>query len=139
MPKAANDVAAVLHRFDILPARNCGKVVEVEFKRDTLYTVDVRECDAVNVSAGATMSCSVRLEPGGENSSAGPSPIYTKVYFSDALAEEALAIDEGALIKVRARTAYGVEREEWNPDAYKQEHKGLVVDAILAVTTPPPS
>jgi hypothetical protein len=145
MPVTDADVAAVLHKFDLLPARNQHKEVEVEFMMDSLYSVDVRQCDALNLPPGATMSSSIHLELADENpddrstSPSGSRTVYVTVYFPHGLAEEALALEKGTLVKVRARTAYGLEPDEWNPDAYKQDHKGLVVEAFLSVTPPPPS
>lgn len=126
---SSKDVGAVLRRFDLLPARHSGKVVEVEFIVGQPRSAFAAECGALRLPLGATLSSHVRLEPGGE---------YFYVYASDALAEEFLNLAKGTLIRVRAKTVYGVD-EARSPEDGDQECKGLVLQAILAVTTPPPS
>ena len=78
---------------------------------------------------GATLSSHVHLEPHGA---------YFSVYVAGDLAEEFLDLEEGTLIRVRAKTVYGVEDGSMSGQQ-EQEHKGLTVEAILAVTTPPSS
>ena len=59
------------------------------------------------------------------------------VYFTDELAEKALTFASGTRVKVKARTVYGVQSDEYREDV-KKDYSGLVVESILVVTPPPP-
>ena len=127
LPGTGKDVDVLLRKFDLLPARHSGRVVEVEFIVERPRSAYASECEALRLPLGATVSSHVRVEPGGE---------HFYVYVSDALAEEFVDLAKGTLIRVRAKTVYGVH-EARSPEDSDQECQGLLVQAILAVTTPP--
>ena len=126
---ANGDADAILNRFELLPAQYSGKVVEVEFMVTDLQTIDAPECEALAVPPGATLKSEVRLESNGR---------YYQIYVSNELAEKFLALKKETLVRVRARTTYGVEQNERYPQDDNQDRKGLVVEAFLAATAPPP-
>lgn len=125
----------ILKRFLLLPKRLSGKEVIIEFDNDSEYgdgfhSASADHCDALDLEAGATLYDYLKIKDHND---------HWYIYAEGELAEKILRIPKGSIVKARAITIYGVEREvrmsfDLERDyEFKNELRGLLLKEILKV------
>ena len=130
-PPSTAELGDVLDRFEKLPKMFAGREIVARFKVGNFSAVHPDICEALNLTAGATVSYYAKLvEPEGQSH---------YIYAENEIAQQIVELAKGTEVEARLLTKFGTYREGVFNDGSLSESHGLAVQKILNTVTAKPA